>query len=132
MNFLPKELEDIIITYKHQLEHKEKFSKTLKQIKSLQYVVYCIMNNNGRYSYTFNIDFPVILKHYNTEHKFKQILISKLHAHFEREYEHISLNTIFIKRIEHNGYIVYDSRLSDREKVMTDDYLMDTVYEDYK
>ena len=32
---LPKELEDIIIDYKSQLEHKEKFQKTLNTIKSL-------------------------------------------------------------------------------------------------
>ncbi len=34
---LPKVLEDIIIDYKNQMEHKEKFEKSLEEIKSITY-----------------------------------------------------------------------------------------------
>ena len=37
MNFLPKELEDIIVDYKIQLEHKEKYSKCMKEIETIEY-----------------------------------------------------------------------------------------------
>ena len=40
MDTLPESIEDIIITYKHQIEHCERFSKTLKQIKLHKYK-YC-------------------------------------------------------------------------------------------
>lgn len=33
----PKVLEDIIIDYKNQMEHKEKFEKSLEEIKSITY-----------------------------------------------------------------------------------------------
>ena len=36
MNFLPKELEDIIIEYKNQLEHTEKYKLTLNTINNLE------------------------------------------------------------------------------------------------
>ena len=40
MNFLPKEIENIIIDYKEQIEkeeHKKKFNKTLENIKNINY-----------------------------------------------------------------------------------------------
>lgn len=36
----PKVLEDIIIDYKNQMEHKEKFEKSLEEIKSLTYGIF--------------------------------------------------------------------------------------------
>jgi hypothetical protein len=38
MNFLPKELENIINNYKHQMEHKEKIQSTLKEINKITYI----------------------------------------------------------------------------------------------
>ena len=40
MNFLPKELEDIIVDYKIQMEHKEKYSKCMKEINNIEYDIY--------------------------------------------------------------------------------------------
>lgn len=37
MNSLPKELEDIIVDYKNQMEHREKYEKTLMYINLIQY-----------------------------------------------------------------------------------------------
>ena len=37
MNFLPKELEDIIVNYKAQMEHKEKFQSSLEKIKEIEH-----------------------------------------------------------------------------------------------
>tara|TARA_B100001971_G_C18203418_1_gene546067 strand:- start:615 stop:911 length:297 start_codon:yes stop_codon:yes gene_type:complete len=34
---MPKVLEDIIIDYKNQMEHKEKFEKSLEEIQSINY-----------------------------------------------------------------------------------------------
>lgn len=39
MNFLPKEIEDIILDYKSQLEHYEKFKKCLNDINSFKYEI---------------------------------------------------------------------------------------------
>jgi hypothetical protein len=39
MDFLPIEVENIINHYKNQIEHIEKFKKTLKQIESIKYEV---------------------------------------------------------------------------------------------
>ena len=39
MNFLPKELENIIVDYKYQLEHKEKFNSSLNNIKQITYKI---------------------------------------------------------------------------------------------
>lgn len=33
LDFLPKEIEDIILDYKYQIEHNEKLQKCLKRIK---------------------------------------------------------------------------------------------------
>ena len=53
MNFLPKDIEDIIIDYKNQLEryeeHNKKFRKTLDQI---DYMIYNIIKNKSNISYT--------------------------------------------------------------------------------
>ena len=40
MNFLPKEVEDIIINYKIQMEHKEKYSKCMNDIKKIKYIIH--------------------------------------------------------------------------------------------
>ena len=40
MNFLPKEIKNIINDYKNQLEHKQNFSKTLTKINSIKYSTY--------------------------------------------------------------------------------------------
>ena len=133
MNCLPKEVEDIIITYKYQLEHRERFSKTLKQIKLLKYTLHCLISN-GRFSYKhiFNIDFPIILKYQNTHYDLKTFLVNTLLGTFQEDYEHIMISNIIIKVIEHKGFQVYRSGFSNRERIMTDEYLMDTVYENYK
>ena len=39
MNFLPKELENIIVDYKCQLEHKQKFNSSLNKIKQITYKI---------------------------------------------------------------------------------------------
>jgi len=39
MNFLPKDIEKIIIDYKNDLEHCDKFSKSLKIIKNIKYYI---------------------------------------------------------------------------------------------
>ncbi len=39
MNTLPKELEEIIITYKNQIEHKDRFQPTLDIIKNIYYEI---------------------------------------------------------------------------------------------
>jgi len=39
MNSLPKEIEDIITTYTHQIEHVKKFEKTLRKIKQIKHEV---------------------------------------------------------------------------------------------
>ncbi len=36
MDFLPKELEDIVLDYKYQLEHQEKMKSTLFSIANLE------------------------------------------------------------------------------------------------
>jgi len=46
MNCLPKELEDIILDYKYQIEHTQKFKKCLETINKIDYKIY--ENNNRR------------------------------------------------------------------------------------
>lgn len=130
MNFLPKELEDIIIDYKHGLEHREKFTKTLNQIKSLHYWFHCEIN--GDYPLTLDLNYPIILKQLNTHYELNNLIITRLHTEFKRKYDHITCNIIEIITIEHKGYQVYRDCFSDRERVMTDEYLSETVYGDYK
>ena len=55
MDFLPKELEDIIVDYKEHLEHQEnvkqhnkKFRKSLTIIKKLRNTVYNNHNGNNQ------------------------------------------------------------------------------------
>ena len=43
MNFLPKDLEDIIVDYKNQMEHNIKFQSTLDEINKIEYKI----NNHG-------------------------------------------------------------------------------------
>jgi len=40
MDFLPKEIEDIINNYTYQIEHSMKFKSTLDKIKTIRYRVY--------------------------------------------------------------------------------------------
>lgn len=137
MNKLPKELEDIIIDFKFDLEyedrvkeHKKKFNKTLKQIKPLCY--FFIFKVNRGYITNFHMDFPIILKHYNSRYELNKLLTNVVCAKFKKEHEDIPLEHLFITRIEHEGYQVYRCDYTDRERLMTDEYLMDTVYENYK
>lgn len=37
MNFLPKDIENIILSYKNQLENTEKMNKSLEKIKNISY-----------------------------------------------------------------------------------------------
>jgi len=39
MNFLPQAIEDIIVDYKIQLEHRETFQSTLNEINDIIYVI---------------------------------------------------------------------------------------------
>jgi len=39
MNCLPKELEDIILDYKYQIEHTHKFKKCLEEINKIEYKI---------------------------------------------------------------------------------------------
>ncbi len=48
MNSLPTDILNIIINYKNELEHKEKFEKTLKLIKNCAYE---ISNSESERSY---------------------------------------------------------------------------------
>ncbi len=45
MNFLPKDLEDIIVDYKTQMEHLEKFHTSLDKINEIEYII------NQRYTW---------------------------------------------------------------------------------
>ena len=40
MNFLPKEIEDIINDYSYQIEHSMKFESCLNEIKNIRYQIY--------------------------------------------------------------------------------------------
>lgn len=40
MNFLPEDIENIIINYKCQLEHTTKFKKTLDKINDIDYEIH--------------------------------------------------------------------------------------------
>ena len=44
MNFLPKEIENIILDYKYDLEKTEKLSKCLKELINTVKYVYCNIN----------------------------------------------------------------------------------------
>ena len=48
MDFLPKDLEDIILDYRNQLEHTEKFKKCMDKIKEQ---LYFVNNEHGAYMY---------------------------------------------------------------------------------
>ena len=48
MNTLPIELENIIIDYKNQMEHKEKFQSTLEAINNIEYFIFKQYNVSSR------------------------------------------------------------------------------------
>jgi len=71
MDFLPKELEDIIFGYRNQIEHYEKFSHCLKEIKQINYIyledIYagettyrCLYNQITTYRYIPALTFEVV------------------------------------------------------------------------
>ena len=75
LDFLPKELENIIINYKNiieQYEHSLKFNKTLKHIKSLNYKSskmcskYTYKNNNLLYIIKYSTSFNGLKIHQST------------------------------------------------------------------
>jgi len=86
MEFLPKELEDIIIDYKEQIEreeHKERFNKTLSNIRMIKYRALCLNDRNE--SYIFDIDFPIILRQLIVHNDLKTFITNMIQSKYNYE-----------------------------------------------
>ena len=62
MEILPKDLINIIIDYKSQLEHINKFDKSLNKIKKINYLISESKNN----SYRWKSNSIYLVEYYNT------------------------------------------------------------------
>ena len=116
MNQLPKVLEDIILDYKYQLEHYEKFEAVLLQIERIGYNSNPIDNcmsyriENGNILKTYHIKFCKICgKYYRTNI-----------VHYRNDTQ------------RHYRYSHYNTYLNEDDMVLTSDYIVsfggDTLY----
>ena len=80
---MPKVLEDIIIDYKNQMEHKEKFEKSLEEIQSINYgiingtstiIKYQSSTKPEKMKVVFNCIFDGKLKMVIRGHKYHEVL----------------------------------------------------------
>jgi len=97
-DFLPKEIEQIIINYSNQLEHYEKFSKCLFKIKEIDYEIYtpltelCLEDIREHIEWWRNMDmidnqniYPVPLQYFFKNKSFR--IIGKLKYKFYYHYD---------------------------------------------
>ena len=116
MNTLPKDIEDIILDYKNQLEHSERYEPVLQQIRNMEYysnpldncMSYKIRINNTLK--TYHIKFCNICGRY-----YRSTII---------HYVNDETNTF--------RYSHYNTYLNDMENILTADYIVnyggDTLY----
>lgn len=126
MEFIPKDLEKIILNYKYDLEkeeHKKNFQKTLDNIYNLKYNISIIVNNSSRYRTNIKLEYPIIIK-YDTFKDIEKNLIKKINKEFNNNF---SWKNIFIYKIKFNNFIIYDSSMNHKESINYNNYLVNKL-----
>lgn len=113
LSHLPKEIEDLILTYRNQMEHTERFEPVLLQIERMRYHTYdndncmnfTIENPGGRYRKTYHIKFC------RTCHKYYRTNIIEYADEYSRCFR----------------FSYYNSYMNREEEILTSDYIINYV-----
>jgi len=97
MDILPKDIENLILEYKNQIEHYEKFQLTLDKIKNITYTI----NNN------------ITTRDYDIQYRFNNYMTNKNYNLVRRNDNHSYMNYIsesftVSRRIAYTGITQFD------------------------